>query len=269
MAFPIGAALGAAASLAGSFMSSRGVRDANSTNARIAEQNIQLQREFAQNGIRWKVADAQKAGVHPLFALGANTTSFSPVSVGTLADTNIGEGIAEAGQNLGRAIDATRTNKDKAAVRINELTVERGELENQLLREQIRNMRAQTGPALPDLLSAASSGQEGKSYGWHMDKRGIAKGFLEPVGVDEEGNRLIHMGGGNVMRLRPDMTPAEVSEELLGEIGSLGDQAAKAGTSFWDYILRGIEDYGDHPHDEDWSWSNNPLLRIRKVPERR
>ena len=40
--------------------------------------NAALQREFAQSGIQWKVADAKKAGLHPLAALGAQTASASP-----------------------------------------------------------------------------------------------------------------------------------------------------------------------------------------------
>lgn len=40
--------------------------------------NVRYQKAFAQRGIRWRVADAKKAGVHPLFALGANPASFTP-----------------------------------------------------------------------------------------------------------------------------------------------------------------------------------------------
>lgn len=257
----LGSLISAGASLAGGFLGRSAQKSANSTNAAIAAENAALQREFAQNGIQWKVADAQKAGIHPLYALGASTHSFSPVSVGAIPESGLAAGLADAGQNIGRAIDATRSNKDKAAARISELSVERGELENQLLREQIRNMRSQTGPGLPDLLSAAASGQEGKSYGWHMsDKRGIAQGFLEPPSVDEEGNRLITLNDGHVMKLPANATPAELSEELLGEFGSFADQAAKAGMSGWDYLQRLVE---------NWTWENNPLLTIRKIPERR
>lgn len=42
------------------------------------DQNEALQREFAQMGTRWRVADAQAAGVHPLFALGGGGASFTP-----------------------------------------------------------------------------------------------------------------------------------------------------------------------------------------------
>ena len=51
-------------------------------NNRRQDQQSDLQREFAQNGIRWKVADAEAAGIHPLAALGAQTTPYQPVSIG-------------------------------------------------------------------------------------------------------------------------------------------------------------------------------------------
>lgn len=37
------------------------------------KQNLALQKDFANNSIQWKVADARKAGIHPLYALGAST----------------------------------------------------------------------------------------------------------------------------------------------------------------------------------------------------
>lgn len=42
-----------------------------------------LQREFAQNGLTWKIDDAwrNKHRIHPLVAMGANTISASPISV--------------------------------------------------------------------------------------------------------------------------------------------------------------------------------------------
>lgn len=57
-------------------------------NRRIQRQNIEnarsqiaLQREFAQNSIQWRVADAKKAGIHPLAALGAQGTSYTPMDM--------------------------------------------------------------------------------------------------------------------------------------------------------------------------------------------
>lgn len=76
------------------------------------EQNIKLQREFAQNGVQWKVADARKAGISPLAALGASTASFSPSVVG---DTGMANSLSDMGQDIGRAVNATATNDTRNA----------------------------------------------------------------------------------------------------------------------------------------------------------
>lgn len=58
--------------------------------------NYNAQKEFAQMGIRWKVADAKAAGIHPLYALGANTVSFSPSYIEGGTDN----ALSRMGQNL-------------------------------------------------------------------------------------------------------------------------------------------------------------------------
>lgn len=117
-----------------------------------ARQNYRAQKEFAQNGIQWKVADAQKAGIHPLYALGAQTSSFSPSFVG---DNSFGTGIAEAGQDLGRAIDAARSPDQKTAAvqkTIQDLSITRMGLENDLLAAQIAKVRqAGQPPGIPSV----------------------------------------------------------------------------------------------------------------------
>lgn len=74
--------------------------------------NIAANKEFAQNSIQWKVADAKKAGIHPLAALGSQGSYFSPSSV---SGGDYGEGQAQAGivqglgQMLATALDAINT----------------------------------------------------------------------------------------------------------------------------------------------------------------
>lgn len=58
--------------------------------------NMNTQKQYAQNGIQWRVEDAKKAGIHPLAALGAHTTSFTPISVGS----ELGDAMQRIGQNL-------------------------------------------------------------------------------------------------------------------------------------------------------------------------
>jgi len=99
-----------------------------------AKKQAALQREFAQNAVQWKVEDAKKAGVHPLYALGANTVSYAPQSVGDL-------GVSQAGQNIGRAVDTALSGSERASAvtsRVQQLQLENMELQNAKLASEIR-----------------------------------------------------------------------------------------------------------------------------------
>lgn len=112
-----------------------------------ADANTAMQREFAQHGIRWRVEDAKAAGIHPLYALGAQTHSFSPVQVGS---ENPAGAFADMGQDISRAIDATRTADERTNSRLEALTLERAGLQNDLLRAQIAKLAPnQVGPPAP------------------------------------------------------------------------------------------------------------------------
>lgn len=76
----------------------------------INAQNIAEQERFAQNSIQWKVADAKAAGINPLAALGAPTSSFSNVVA-----PQPGAGFSSAGQAIGRALSALQSPEDRAA----------------------------------------------------------------------------------------------------------------------------------------------------------
>lgn len=143
---PIGPIISGVSSLLGGVLSSRAASDA-------ADEQADLQKQFAKNAIQWKVADAKAAGVHPLYALGANTVSYSPVSVG---DTSMGSAFADMGHNVGRAIEAVQTAPERdMQKRLSMLQLERAGLENDFLKTQIAgqvntNVRnAQVGPPMP------------------------------------------------------------------------------------------------------------------------
>lgn len=71
-------------------------------------QNVAYQKEFAQKGVQWKVEDAKKAGLHPLYALGATTTSFSPVPV---TGSATGDAIARGASNIAKSMSQSKMNK--------------------------------------------------------------------------------------------------------------------------------------------------------------
>lgn len=126
----IGSAIGAGASILGS------------------RSNAKSQKEFAQKGIQWKVKDSLKAGIHPLYGLGANTMSFTP--------SNVGGEVSQIAANLGADIDRSRMATAGASARgvLGKLALERAGLENDLLRAQIASTTAKlsgprVGPPLP------------------------------------------------------------------------------------------------------------------------
>lgn len=117
-----------------------------------ADKNIELQKQFAKNGIQWKVEDAKKAGIHPLAALGAQTHSFAPVSIGDPVSA-----LGNAGQSLDRAIESTSSQTTRATsydTQLRTLQLERGQLENEILRADLASknaLRLQAGrsPGIP------------------------------------------------------------------------------------------------------------------------
>lgn len=101
-----------------------------------------IQKQFAQQGIQWKVADAKKAGIHPLAALGAQTTAYSPQSL------QLGSTLSDAGQSVDNAIHRSTDHQTRV---MGELQLEKAGLENEYLRAQIlsiRNNRTGMPPAL-------------------------------------------------------------------------------------------------------------------------
>lgn len=145
----LGAIAGPALGLVGSMIG-------NASRERGQREEIENQKEFAQHGLRWKVADAKKAGLHPLAALGASTASYAPVGLG---ENDTAASFSAAGQDLSRSIDATRTLPEKLDAftqTSQQLTLQRMGLENELLASQIAKTRqAGNPPAFPMASPAA------------------------------------------------------------------------------------------------------------------
>lgn len=76
-----------------------------------ANKQYDRQKEFAQSGIQWRVRDAIQAGVHPLYALGANTATYQPTQP---LDYGIADMARSMGQDLSRSAKATLTPEQQA-----------------------------------------------------------------------------------------------------------------------------------------------------------
>lgn len=135
-----------------------------------ANKNMQLQKDAMKEGIRWKVNDAKKAGIHPLYALGAPNFSPSPVQGGDFS--GMIEPLSRMGQDIDRSSMAQQPSGARSMVTrvATRLAVERGGLENELLRTQIRRLQRETPPPVPapgvkgDLPPGVSASQGGSTY---------------------------------------------------------------------------------------------------------
>lgn len=148
------ALIGLGGNLISGLLGQSGAKAQNEAQERMAEQNRQMQLEFAKNAVSWKVADARNAGISPLYALGAPAMSYSPVSVGSVNEMSpLADAARNMGQDLSRAVHATRSEDDRIrAVADTEasLKLENMSLQNDLLRTQIAKLsRPQVGPAIP------------------------------------------------------------------------------------------------------------------------
>lgn len=188
------------------------------------EREIELQREFAQNGLRWKVEDAQRAGIHPLAALGATGASYSPVGLGDNDYSAVGSSV---GQDISRAVDATRTAPERMGAishKMEALGLERASLENDLLRAQILDITRPRTPPFP-----------------------MADGGYNVPGQPGSG---IKIAGGDV-KFDPGWSDAQVAEDRYGDLvqmiygaGVLGADALK---HLGDDLPRAREVYESRP----------------------
>lgn len=113
---------------------------------------------MAKNSIQMRKADAEAAGIHPLYAMGAPTMSFAPAQVGAAGVASnrmapIAGAMRDLGQDLGRSAAANVAPESKVAAVVqgqqvvsNKLDLETKELQNQLLKARIANL---TQPGTP------------------------------------------------------------------------------------------------------------------------
>lgn len=164
----LGGLISGGASLLSGWMQDEAAEDRN--NAQInwarenAAQSTALQREFAQNGVRWRVEDAKAAGLHPVFALGGSGATFTP-SASSVSFEGRGEGlargVAQAGQDISRAVMAQETPGER-----------------ELRRAQLRLLNAQAGES--DARAALAWNQAMRDYQSQQGGPGMPSSAVVP-----------------------------------------------------------------------------------------
>ncbi len=166
------AGISALASIGGGLLQNSSNRESIEAASLANDKAYERQKEFAQNGIRWRVADAKAAGLHPLAALGAQGSFYTPSGNLSFGGQDYGW-LSDAGQSIGRAVEAGLSAKERAemqavrdeAARV-DLDTRKANLENQQLQNQSLKMdmvrqlardaeratvNQQLGPAFPNI----------------------------------------------------------------------------------------------------------------------
>lgn len=116
------------------------------------QKNYNAQKEFAQNSIQWRVQDAKKAGIHPLYAMG-QTPGYTPSD--SSYSSSYGEGVSRAMNRLGQAM---------------------GQLDFQLKKEEVKSARAEReGKELDNAVKVSNLAQVPKAVDT-ISNNAIARG---------------------------------------------------------------------------------------------
>lgn len=144
-----GAGISGGSSILGGWMSQQ-------ANKKLAKKQFKYQKKILQNQLSWRVNDAKRAGIHPLYALGLSPASYSsPIGSGN----DLGSGISEAGQAIGGAMSRlpSRTERQESVLRNKLLEAQIGETDARTLAIQsetarnLQNARAQVSGAATQL----------------------------------------------------------------------------------------------------------------------
>lgn len=255
--FTASALIGAGSSLIGGYMQQRAARRAQDISREQAAANMQLQREFAQHGIRWKVDDAKGAGIHPLYALGAQTHSFAPVGINVPTGGGLGRGLAAAGQDISRAMQAKTTARERQEYNM---------LQNELLKAQIANVNADTSvklrgpqvpPPLPDALGVVDPLNPPEAGALIIPDEAASSRAKEPdisaAGV--AGSQIVRLGEDSyAYRPGPDVQMDEITSP--GSIGWYAQQQLNTRPMPFDILQK------NHPGAIGWNY--NPMTRTFK-----
>lgn len=157
-----GSVLAAGTNLLGGLIGGGAKEAANKQQEAQFDYNARQQMAFATRGLTWRAEDAMEAykrtGIHPLAMLGVSGPTYSPTFTAFDSSNPVGEGVARAGQDISRSINATADRELRgAALKLQEAALntsaERGQLENELLKTRIASERMrlaqQSGPAMP------------------------------------------------------------------------------------------------------------------------
>lgn len=153
---------------------------------------LQNQETLDKNRFSWITEGAQKAGIHPLAAMGMQPVSLSPTPVfGDSGGSDKFGAIADMGQGISRAVTAWTSKEERQmAAQSAALQLENQQLQNDRLRSEISLMNTGGTPGI-----TAGPHMPGQGDGRYLPQELLPLGYGDDapflrMGIDSKGNRL-------------------------------------------------------------------------------
>ena len=129
-----GQALG---SIAGSVLGFIGDRENADAVSDANAANLGFQQRLAAEGIRWKVKDAEAAGIHKLYALGAPTFQ----ATANVLPVPEGDQWKNLGQGIDRAVNAMSTPAERLQYRLMDTQIKGAEIDNEIKMSELMSRK--------------------------------------------------------------------------------------------------------------------------------
>ncbi|QRV61795.1 DNA pilot protein [Microvirus sp.] len=148
------------------------------------QRNYDAQKEFAQNSIQWRVQDAQKAGVHPLYAVGmGQAPGYTPSS--SFETNSMGEAIAQAGNKFGDAMG--------------QLGMMNAMLQNDKLNQDVQTAKLNNEAKQLEIYQKMLENSMGQ------------KSNVIPSYITDQGKTNLHLVAGGAGRVLPDQMESDIA----------------------------------------------------------
>lgn len=200
-----GAVIAAGASLL------KGQLDKNAASTNIGRQHdVAMQdRQFAQDErfIEYRVEDAKRAGIHPLFALGGGAGGgYSIGGSQAPSGSHIGTGIETAGREIARGIRGSEAKKRQAA---------NDTVQGALMAAQIRNLNARSSLTETENMAANSAMKTAEQDVWST---GVGRGDSLGLSGDQARTFPVDTKRGRELQARPLTQTSRASNPLVQEL---------------------------------------------------
>lgn len=132
------------------------------------QENAELQREFAQHGVRWRVEDAKAAGLHPLYALNSGGAAYAPNAVAIDTYDGGAKAVSDMGQNVSRAVAAQETGDQRtlkqAQLRVLEAQAGKDDAQAAYYRSEANRLSQPAAAAFPGTWTGGGGGEGAVSF---------------------------------------------------------------------------------------------------------